>query len=300
MNPGIVLVSLSGFGQTGPYRDLASHGVGFDAYAALAPPVPGPNGWPCIPGGYTEVGITAGPLYGTVALLAGILSARATGEGCTVDVAEADAAAHWNAWQLSRQAAADARAAAGEVTELAPPPGLRPGQDPFQEDVRYQYYRTADGRHVLFMASERKFWEHFTSAVGRPDLLDRFPSAEVADHQFGNRELRAELVEVFATRTQADWVQLFLDADVAGVPVNADGAELRSDPHFRARMRWLDASVHGMPILGTPIHTEPALPDPPAAPEPGEHTEVVLRDVLGYGGERLAALRASGALGPAP
>jgi crotonobetainyl-CoA:carnitine CoA-transferase CaiB-like acyl-CoA transferase len=80
-NPRIVMLTISGYGMTGPYRDLPSHGIAYDAWAGTVAPVPGPEGMPSIPD-HTSIGITAGPLFGTTALLAGVLRARQTGEGC--------------------------------------------------------------------------------------------------------------------------------------------------------------------------------------------------------------------------
>jgi crotonobetainyl-CoA:carnitine CoA-transferase CaiB-like acyl-CoA transferase len=144
VNPRLVFASLSGFGQTGPYRDLPSHGVGFDAYAGLADPVPGPEGWPSMPGGYTQVGILAGPLYAAMAVLAGVIRARATGEGCVLDVAESDCAVDWQTLRLVRETAARARDLQSEVQDRAV-------LNASAENVRYQSYATADGRHVMLM-----------------------------------------------------------------------------------------------------------------------------------------------------
>src|SRR5438270_12028076 len=80
LNPRIVMVSLSGFGQDGPYRDLASHGVAYDAYAGLAPPASGPEGFPTIPP-HVSVGMHAGPLFAAFAAVAAVLPARPTGRG---------------------------------------------------------------------------------------------------------------------------------------------------------------------------------------------------------------------------
>ena len=296
VNPRLVFASICGFGQTGPYKDMPSHGIGFDAYGGLAPPVPGPNDWPSLPPDYLDVGTIAGPLYGALGVVAAILHSRTTGEPSTIDMAEADAAALWSASRVTQAAARRARGARGEKVELAPHPGLAQGQNALTEDVRYQYYKCADGRHVLFMASERKFWENFGNAVGRPDIPVRYPSAEVADHMYGNRELRAELVEIFATRDQAEWVALGMSANFPCVPGHV-GGELLDDPQFQARTRWLPAEEHGIAFSATPIRSDPALPDPRRAPTIGEHNDEILRTVLGYDDARVASLHHDGVLG---
>ena len=79
INPKLVMFTISGYGMTGPYRDLPSHGIAYDAWAGTVAPEPGPDGLPSIPD-HTSIGITAGPLFGTAAILAGVLHARETGQ----------------------------------------------------------------------------------------------------------------------------------------------------------------------------------------------------------------------------
>ncbi|MGH9027615.1 MAG: CaiB/BaiF CoA transferase family protein [Acidimicrobiia bacterium] len=283
VNPALVLCSLSGFGQTGPYRDLATHGVAYDAYAALAPAETTAEGHAAIPRRYYDVGTQAGALYATVAVLAAVLQARATGHGVHLDIAQADAAVAWQAGAL------DPRLSGVSVDRSGPA---------LSESVRYQYYATADDRFVLFQASERHFFERFCRAIGREDLLEREPGAEFGEHARGDRELRQALAAIFATRTQAEWVQLFVDADVPGGPVHTV-PELVDDPQFQARAQLVEQQhpvAGALRLLGTPIRTgEPSRSLRPA-PGHGEHTDEVLRDVLGYDAGRIARLRRRGAV----
>jgi crotonobetainyl-CoA:carnitine CoA-transferase CaiB-like acyl-CoA transferase len=284
VNPAIVLTSLSGYGQDGPYRELASHGVAYDAYAGFAPPVPGPHGWPTIRH-HTDVGIHAAALFGALATVSAVLSARQGGTGAHIDIAQADVAAWWN----------------GPLLELEEWRGRTPGETgpsgpDLLQSVRYQYYPTSDDAFVLFMATEEKFWRRFCEGTGRRDLYERFPPRAHSDHETGNEELRAELVALFSTRSQKDWVEFFLAHDIPGAPVYVGGG-VTADPHFRSRARWLPAGAHGMAILGTPIRAVGAtLPDPDVAPRVGEHTRQILEDVLGYGSEHVDRLFADGVL----
>jgi crotonobetainyl-CoA:carnitine CoA-transferase CaiB-like acyl-CoA transferase len=281
VNPALVFCSLSGFGQDGPYRDLATHGVAYDAYAGLAPPETTEDGFASVPRRYHDIGTQAGALFATNAVLAAVLRARATGEGATLDIAQADAAVSWNAGRLD-PAMSGVR--------------VRPIESSMQASVRYQYYATADGRHILFQASERHFFERFCRAVGREDLLASAIGAEVGEHARGEVGLRRELVAIFATRTQAEWVQLFIEADVAGGPVHAV-SELEDDPQFAARARIVE---HDHPeagpirMLGTPIRSDVALGAAGPAPATGADTDEVLTGVLGYDAARVEALRARG------
>src|SRR5262249_2633000 len=89
VNPRIVFCTLSGYGMTGPYRDMPSHGIAYDAWAGVARPAYDPEGQPTIPS-YTTVGINAGPLYAALGICAAIIRARATGRGCVFEVAQSD------------------------------------------------------------------------------------------------------------------------------------------------------------------------------------------------------------------
>ena len=92
LNPRIVFCTISGYGATGPYRNLASHGIAYDAWAGIFEPEIDDAGYPSIPN-HVSIGINAGPLFGALGILAGVIQARATGEGAEMEVAQSDAAA---------------------------------------------------------------------------------------------------------------------------------------------------------------------------------------------------------------
>lgn len=168
-----------------------------------------------------------------------------------------------------------------------------------REAVRYQFYRSRDG-FVLFMASEQAFWRRFCGAVGREDLFERNPGARVADHARGNTELRRALAEIFAARTTAEWIELSRRENLPIAPVN-DAQSIAQDPQFRERLPWLPREDHGTDLMPSPIRWlgEP-LPAAAKAPvQPGQDTEAVLREVLGYDDARINALRIGGCVGGA-
>jgi crotonobetainyl-CoA:carnitine CoA-transferase CaiB-like acyl-CoA transferase len=296
VNPRIVFCELSGYGATGPYRDMPSHGVGFDAWAGCTPPAVDEEGLPFIPPA-PVIGSRVGPVWAATAVLAGVLRARETGRGCEIDVAQADAAAYTN-WIVPEGNRAYQRPEP-EVTGHPADGGARraPGLGGSKEAVRYQYYRSRDG-HVLFMASEREFWRNFCVAVGREDLYDRRPGERYGDHATGDRETRRELQKIFEQRTTAEWAELGDRANTPIAPVH-DGHTILDDPHFRHRFPWRPAATHGTDLMPIPIHyTGEDLPDPRRAPGNGEHTVEILRDHLGYDDARIAALLDRGAPHP--
>jgi crotonobetainyl-CoA:carnitine CoA-transferase CaiB-like acyl-CoA transferase len=295
VNPRIVFCNLSGYGMTGPYRDLPAHGIAFDTWAGIVNTAVDEEGF-CYMPEHASIGMHAGPLFGALGILAAVIRARATGEGCMLEVAQSDAAAYMD-WYRSETWLAYRRPE-DEVTGNKADGYARraPGTAGMREGVRYQIYESADG-HVLFMASEQAFWKNFCATVGRVDLFDRWPGSKFADHARGNRELQRELREIFRTRTSAEWIRLGEERDFPIAPVNSPRT-LVDDPQFRDRFPLYPHATHGVDMLPFPVkYPGEALPEPGMAPTVGEHGEQVLRRVLGYDAARIAALRASGALG---
>jgi crotonobetainyl-CoA:carnitine CoA-transferase CaiB-like acyl-CoA transferase len=277
-NPAIVYCSVSGAGRSGPYARLATHGIAYDAFAGLAPPAVAADGTPSIPS-YTPVGMFAGPLYAAMAVCAALVRAKATGTSCRLDVAEIDAAVCWQAERLD----GTLNGVPGDSSDMV-------------NAVRYQYYRTRDDQVVLFQATERKFWERFCDAVGRPDLFEEKPGDAVGDHARGDGRLRDALAAIFRTRTREDWVQFFIAHDIPGAPVYSVD-EIPGDAHFRARDLLVEQEhpVAGCVILvGTPIKLAGETFETMPAPAAGAHTDDVLASVLGLSAEEIAALRRDG------
>jgi crotonobetainyl-CoA:carnitine CoA-transferase CaiB-like acyl-CoA transferase len=297
VNPRIVFCQISGYGLTGPYKDMPSHGVAYDAWAGVARPAFNGDGFPTIPS-YTTIGINAGPLYAALGICAAIIRARASGRACRFEVAQSDAAAafNWNGIEGNKAYERPEDEVTGNDGDGKGP--RRPvGDDSMREAVRYQYYRARDGV-VLFMASEREFWKNFAYGVGRPELYDDNPGAKYADHARGNVALRHQLAEIFATRTSAEWVRFGQEVNTPIAPVN-DSKSITRDPQFRDRLPFRPWRAYGTDLMPSPIKPlGEELPVPAkAAVEPGRDTDAVLREVLGYDPDRIAALRQAGALG---
>ena len=172
-----------------------------------------------------------------------------------------------------------------------------PGTGGMEAGVRYQFYATTDG-YVLFMASEREFWKNFCEGVGRPDLFERWPGSQYGDHAHGNTELRAILRDVFATR---------VIGGVAGVRDGAQHAD-RAVEHAQDDLRR--PAVPATACRGCPratsgprccrhadqVRRRDTARCRPWRPPSVEHTEQVLRDVLGWDDARIAAAPGRGCL----
>ena len=294
-NPKLVFASISGYGATGPYKDYPSHGIAYDTWAGIVTPQVDDEGFTYIPE-HVSIGIFAAPLYGALAILAAVIRARETAEGAELELAQSDCAAAFD-WYRSETYRAYERPES-EVTGNPSDNYERraPGTAGMKEGVRYQIYATADG-HVLFMASEQAFWKNFCDGVGRMDLFEKWPGSTYADHARGNRELQAELREIFAAKTSAEWMDFGGRVNTPIAPVNTPKT-LADDPQFADRLGWIPAEQLGAEQLGFPVRfVDEALPLPHKAPAAGEHTYEVLRAVCDYNDEQIAALRRAGVLG---
>ena len=158
VNPRIVFCNISGYGMTGPYRDMPSHGIAYDTWAGLVITAYDEEGFCYIPD-HPSMGMHAGPAIGALGLLAAVLRARETGEGCMLEIAQSDAAAYMD-WYRSESWKAYERPESEVTGNKADNYERRaPGTAGMKEGVRYQMYEAADG-HVLFMASEQEFWKN--------------------------------------------------------------------------------------------------------------------------------------------
>jgi len=296
VNPKIVFATLSGYGATGPYKDMPSHGIAYDTWSGIVQPVEDDEGFKRIPPSMPNVGINVGPMLAATAILAGVIKARETGEGCEMEMAQSDASAYMDWYRIETERAY--RRPEDEVTGNPSDDYVRrpPGLAGMWEGVRYQIYEAKDG-HVLFMASEQAFWKNFCAGIDRMDLFEKWPGSKYADHARGNKELQAILRDIFKTRSVAEWLRFSDEHNTTIAPVNTQ-ASIGDDPQFQHRMGFLPSEAVGCEQLPLPVFVDgEKLPVPSMAPTVGEHTEQVLADVLGKDPATLARLREAGAFG---
>jgi crotonobetainyl-CoA:carnitine CoA-transferase CaiB-like acyl-CoA transferase len=295
INPKLVFCNISGYGETGPYKDLPAHGIAFDTWAGIVGVAKDEEGFTYIPE-HASIGIHAGPLIGALAILAAVIRARATGLGSALELGQSDAAAYMDWYRIESWRAYERPES--EVTGNKADGYVRraPGTAGMKEGVRYQIYESSDG-HVLFMASEQAFWKNFCEAVGRPELFEKWPGSKYADHARGNRELQRELREIFKAKSSAEWIDFGNEENFPVAPCNTPKT-IAEDPQFQHRLPWYPHAKHGADMLPFPVKfAGETLPEPTKAPSVGEHQDEVLAKTLGYDADRIAKLRASGALG---
>lgn len=184
----------------GPTPDWP-HGLSFDCFAGLSPPIIEADGTPRLSGAATgTTGVLAGPLYAAMGVLAALHAAERDGKPQYIEVAQVDAAINWNFQHLT--ALANGRPTYGE--------GIR-------ASLRYQYYETGDGNYVVFNALEDKFWLRFCESLDRMDLYEPGRQKPGTDLETEAR-LREELTAIFKTRTRKEWTEFFIATDIAGAP----------------------------------------------------------------------------------
>jgi crotonobetainyl-CoA:carnitine CoA-transferase CaiB-like acyl-CoA transferase len=277
VNPAIVYISISGWGQTGPYRRLPCHGMGFDAFSGFRQPTYGADGLPEIPRELPEMAACLGTLYAAMGGLAAYTQRLKTGKGAHIDVSEGEAGAHYFYREIDRL--------------------LNPGEEQPRPDVasRYQYYATKDGKVIAFFPIEQKFWKNFCQAVNRPDLAGVGNWETGMDN--GSEAERRELVPLFRTKTRAEWIEFFIQHNIPSAPENTID-ELLEDPHFKARNPFVEyphPEKGNVRMLGTPIKVNGETMSGKPAPELGQHTDEVL-GAFAIAPERIAELRAGGVI----
>jgi crotonobetainyl-CoA:carnitine CoA-transferase CaiB-like acyl-CoA transferase len=295
LNPKIVFCNISGYGATGPYRDLPAHGIAFDTWGGAIKPEIDADGFCFIPE-HASIGMHAGPMFGALGILAAVIRARATGEGCELEIAQSDSTAYMDWYRIESWLAYNRPTDVVTGNKADGYERRAPGTAGMKEGVRYQIYASANG-HVLFMASEQAFWKNFCACVGRLDLFERWAGSKFADHARGNRELQATLREIFKAKTSEEWIRLGDEKDFPIAPCNTP-KNIVDDPQFKDRFPLYPHEKCGAEMLPYPVKFPgEELPMPAKAPSVGQHTEDVMKRVLGCDAARIAALREAGAFG---
>lgn len=268
-NPKIVVCSISGFGQTGPYVARAGHDLGYVALSGVLAMGGAAGGAPGMPG-VQIADLAGGALWSATAILGALVGRQRTGTGAHLDISMAEGA-------LSMLTA--------ELGNLDC--GTRPtrGTETLNGGLAcYSIYRTRDDRYLAVGALEPKFWIALNTAIGRAPNV-----AELVGNPAQQATTRAELAAIFETRTAAEWNTL-LGAHDCCVEVVTEVEELPQHPLHVAREVFftMDGGEGVGPIqqTRTPLGM-PRAPTPP--PRLGEHTHAVLTE-YGISDAEIAAL----------
>lgn len=277
MNPRLVYCSISGYGQTGPYRLWPGHDINYISLGgALSIIGLEEDGQPAIPANLIA-DFAGGGLTAAAAIMAALLARERTGQGQYIDIAMAEGALGLMATMTSAYFASGAIPTRG----TGPLTGGR---------AHYHVYRTKDGEWVSLGSLEPHFFATTCRLLGCEEFI---PYQNDPTKQ---QEMVATFQRIFATRTRAEWMELFAGQEVCFMPVH-DLGEALNNPHIRERgMVWelQHPTVGAVQQLASPFHLSET---PPAfrffAAAPGEHTDEVLRE-LGYDAETVRHFHETG------
>lgn len=280
-NPGLIYLSITGFGQDGPYaRRPGTDGI-FQAMSGLMHATGDPDGAPQKTG--TPIADFVTGLYGAVAILSALLHRSKGAGGQAIDLALLDCAIAAMAMRAGEHFLGTGVARTGNRTA-----GVAPGQ----------LFRCADG-HINIQAGFDHHFRSLCAAIDRPELADdpRFASRE---GRVANEAALAELLEAaLATRPVAHWYERLAAEDIICSPVYDFGQAL-ADPQVRARglhRQVAHPAAGAVDIIANPIRfSDTPIDDYRCAPSLGEATDEILASRLGYTPERIAALREEGVI----
>ncbi|MQA08373.1 MAG: CoA transferase [Pseudonocardiaceae bacterium] len=278
VRPDVLYCSISGFGQSGPYRDRPGFDIMAQGYAGLMRMTGHPDGRPAKVGiAINDIAAGSTAIY---SILAAEMNRRATGDGQYIDVSLVEAGLAWTVWESG------AYFATGEPPE---PTGTR-----HRRSAPYQAYRTADG-YVTIGANNDRLWLRLVRDVlNDPKLLEDPRFATLSDRLANVDELEEELEKHTVRRTTAEWVELLDEGGVPGGPVLTYDQAL-ADPHVLARgmVAELEHPVIGPMRTIAPPTKFTSIPQEVKGPAPllGQHTEEALAEA-GYSEQEIASLLA--------
>jgi crotonobetainyl-CoA:carnitine CoA-transferase CaiB-like acyl-CoA transferase len=279
LKPDIIYISLTGYGQSGPYARDAGHDINFIGYAGILSATGLAQTGPVLPG--PQLGDVAGGAYmSMIGCLTALWTREKTGQGQRVDVAMLDAVLPLMTLQMAHY----------QATKIT----FAPGEPPLSGGLAcYGVYPCADGKYIALGLLEAKFWKIFCEMAGHPEWLEKhLVMGEEADH------LREEIAALFRIKTRDEWMVATKNLDICLTPV-LDISEVEKDPQTQAR-QMIYEQAH--PIcgkikgIGVPLKFS-ATPAQPSGPSPalGEDTKSILEEI-GYRQEEIEALRKEGVI----
>lgn len=280
IRPGLILCSITGYGQTGPYRERPGYDFIVQAMGGFMS-LTGPEEGEPYRAGIAISDLGAG-MFAASAILAALFARERTGQGQRIDIS-----------LLDTQIALLSYVASNYLVSGQVPRRYGNGHPNL---VPYQSFQASDG-YLAFAAGNDSQWKRFCSQVGKPEWGE--------DTRFATNRARVEnraqlidlLADLFRTRPVQTWMELCESIGIPSAPINRmDG--VFADPQVEARgMRTeIDHPTAGrVPLVGSPL----CIPTSPtrvfrAPPTLGQHTEEILIDELGFTAEAIATWRQAG------
>ena len=279
LNPRLIYCSISGFGQTGPLKDMPGYDFMIQAMGGIMSITGEPEGEPM------KVGVAVADLFAgqnaVIAILAALQARTITGAGQYIDIALFDSQLGWLANVASNFLIS----------------GTNPKRygNAHANIVPYQSFQARDGWLVTAVGNDKQF-EAFCIVVGKP-ALSSDPAFQTNRGRVENREKLIDILRpIFMERTVDEWLALIGDQFPCG-PINTL-EQVFAMPHVKERemlVQMEHPTIGSLPLVGSPLNmggTPVSYRLPP--PLMGEHTMAVLRDLLGYSEEQIQELAKSG------
>jgi CoA:oxalate CoA-transferase len=285
-NKRIIYAALSGFGQTGPYRDKPALDIVIQAMGGLMS-MTGPEGGEPVRAG-VSIGDIAGGLFLTVGILAALHERERSGQGQVIDLS-----------MLDCQVAILENAYIRYLTtgEIARPMGTK-----HQVSAIHQAFPTKDG-HIAFTVGGLDQWTVFLETIGRLDLLSEVKYHDRYTRHQNLHELEPVIIAALSKATTAEWIQRFEAVAIPCGPIN-NISQAAASPQLKHRSMFVElpcpAAERGiLKAVNSPLklsRTPPQVTE--GAPELGEDTEKVLSSLLGMKSSEISALKKQGVITP--
>lgn len=282
LHPGLIYCTITGYGATGPYRDRPGYDFIVQAEGGFMS-LTGPEEGDPYRAGVAIADLAAG-MFAACAILAAIAGRAPGSPGERIDIS-----------LLDSQVALLSYVASNYLVS-----GQRPRRhgNAHPNIVPYQSFRAQDGPFA-FAAGNEMQWRRFCQAVGKDEWVSDPRYATNAGRVENRRELVAALGDLFATRPVADWLALCREIGVPAGPIRTLD-QVFEDPQVRSRMMRVEVehpSAGRLAMVGSPLRFS-RRPVRVRYPPPllGQHTQEILKDVLGYSAEQVEDLRGKGAI----
>ena len=280
VKPGIIVCDISGYGDSGPYRDKKAYDLLIQSEAGFVS-VTGTEDTPSKAG--PSIADIAAGMYAYTNILAALMHRQQTGEGQHIDVSMLESLTEWMGYPLyySFEGAAPPKRTGASHATIYP----------------YGPFPAGDGKTVMLGLQNEREWKAFCEQVlQQPALATEERYASNPKRVANRADLYETIVQAFGTLTAAEVVTRLEAAQIANAQVNTM-AEVWAHPQLKARERWteVETSVGTVPALLPPGSWSKGAPRMDAVPALGQHTEAILTH-LGYSAEQVQALRSEGAV----
>ena len=284
INPRLIMVRITGYGQTGPYRDKPGFGRVAQAFGGLTYLAGFPDQPPVTPGSPTIADYLAG-LYGAIATLVALEHRRSSSKGQSIDISLYEGVFRiLDNLTMAYQKLGIVRERTGTATSNVVP---------------HNHYPTRDGKWVAIACTTDRIFERLAKAMGREELAND-PRYRTGDVRVENREQVDGMVSEWTSSIDLiELVELLDEQEVPVSPINSI-ADIFEDPHIEARGSIIEVDD---PVLGKTKMpgVVPRLSESPGrverlAPSLGQHNQEIYGDLLGYDAEKLSALEGEGVI----